>query len=500
MDDSTSKNLDTTSNLPYDYVRERMIIALEDDDICKVYSPNHIDINTYQELCRFLDKPLDINKCSAEEFNEMLTKSFDSKDSSEKISEELSDDFDLESFAGNIAPTEDLLNGNNDAPIIKLINGIISQAIKQRASDVHFEPYEDQLVIRFRIDGILKEVLSQDSRIASLVIARIKIISRLDISERRLPQDGRVSLSLGDKNVDVRVSTLPSSYGERIVLRLLDKQSAQINIDDLGLPMQILNNYKKSLKSSEGIILFTGPTGSGKTTTLYAGLRELSDSSQNILTVEDPIEYTLKGIGQTQVNTKTGYSFAKGLRAMLRQDPDVMMVGEIRDVETAQIAIQSSLTGHLVLSTVHTNSAVGAITRLRDMGIESFLLSSSLRSIISQRLVRRLCNNCKEEVAPSSEAIKLFNLKNNSKVFTARGCEECSFSGFQGRIAIAECIQVDAITRDLIHQKASESKIVDHVFKDQPSIDEASKELIISGITSCEEIIRLNNLKEDASL
>ena len=220
MDDSTSKNLDITSNLPYDYVRERMIIALEDDDICKVYSPNHIDIKTYQELCRFLDKPLDINKCSAEEFNEMLTKSFDSKDSSEKISEELSDDFDLESFAGNIAPTEDLLNGNNDAPIIKLINGIISQAIKQRASDVHFEPYEDQLVIRFRIDGILKEVLSQDSRIASLVIARIKIISRLDISERRLPQDGRVSLSLGDKNVDVRVSTLPSSYGERIVLRL----------------------------------------------------------------------------------------------------------------------------------------------------------------------------------------------------------------------------------------------------------------------------------------
>ena len=502
MEDLAAKDLNTISNiLPYDNVRDRMIIALlNEDNQCNVYSPNIINIKTYQELSRFLNKPFVVKKCSAEDFNEMLTKSFGSKDSSDMLSEELSDDFDLESFAGNIAPTEDLLNGNNDAPIIKLINGIISQAIKQRASDIHFEPYEDQLIIRFRVDGILKEVLSQDSRIASLVIARIKIISRLDISERRLPQDGRVSLSLGDKSVDVRVSTLPSSYGERIVLRLLDKQSAQINIDDLGLPKPILNNYKKSLKSSEGIILFTGPTGSGKTTTLYAGLRDLSDSSQNILTVEDPIEYTLKGIGQTQVNTKTGYTFAKGLRAMLRQDPDVMMVGEIRDIETAQIAIQSSLTGHLVLSTVHTNSAVGAITRLRDMGIESFLLSSSLRSIISQRLVRRLCNSCKNETNPSEEAVRLFNLNNNSKVFTSNGCDECSYSGFQGRIAIAECIQVDQTTRDLIHQKASESQIIDHVFKDHPSIDDASRELIIDGTTSCEEIMRLNNLKEDASL
>jgi general secretion pathway protein E len=307
MDESVLAASENISNLlPYDYVRDRMIIAIEADSDCKIYSPNKIDLKTYQELSRFLNRSFTISHCSAEEFNEMLTKSFGTKDASDSLSEELSDNFDLKSFAGNIAPTEDLLNGNNDAPIIKLINGIISQAIKQRASDIHIEPYEDQLIVRFRIDGILKEILSQDSRIASLIIARIKIISRLDISERRLPQDGRVSLSLGDKSVDVRVSTLPSSYGERIVLRLLDKQSAQININDLGLPTQILNNYKKSLKSSEGIILFTGPTGSGKTTTLYAGLRELSDSSQNILTVEDPIEYTLKGIGQTQVNTKNG--------------------------------------------------------------------------------------------------------------------------------------------------------------------------------------------------
>ena len=486
--------------LPYDFVKENQIIASQKTHGYEVVSPNKMTPTLYHELYKFLKKDFVFNQCSSDQFNEILTNTFSIDNTSNDIYEELSDEFDLQSFAGSISATEDLLSGGDDTPIIKLINGVISQAIKQRASDIHFEPYEDQLIIRYRIDGILKEVLSQDSRIASLVIARIKIISRLDISERRLPQDGRVSLSLGDKSVDVRVSTLPSSYGERIVLRLLDKQSAQINIDDLGLPNKILSNYKKSLKSSEGIILFTGPTGSGKTTTLYAGLRELSDSSQNILTVEDPIEYTLKGIGQTQVNTKTGYSFAKGLRAMLRQDPDVMMVGEIRDVETAQIAIQSSLTGHLVLSTVHTNSAVGAITRLRDMGIESFLLSSSLRSIISQRLVRRLCNSCKEETHPSKEAAKLINIKTTTTVYSSKGCNDCSFSGYQGRIAIAECIQVDETIRELIHQEASEKTIVDYVFKDHPSIDDASSNLILDGITSCEEIMRLNNLKEDASL
>ena len=333
-----------------------------------------------------------------------------------------------------------------------------------------------------------------------MLISRIKIISGLDISERRLPQDGRVSLSLGDKNVDVRVSTLPSSYGERIVMRILDKQASQINIDDLGLPKKILDNYKSSLKNPEGIILFTGPTGSGKTTTLYAGLRYLSDSSQNILTVEDPIEYTLDGIGQTQVNNKTGYTFAKGLRAMLRQDPDVVMVGEMRDVETAQIGIQASLTGHLVLSTVHTNSAVAAITRLRDMGVESFLLSSSLRTIIAQRLVRRLCKECCTIGKPSKESIELFNLKSNQDVYLPVGCEACSQTGYQGRIAIAECIQADKKLKDMIHNNASENDISDYVFKDNNSIDQTSIDLIVDGITSCEEIVRVNNIQEDASI
>ena len=486
--------------LPYDFVKENQIIASKDPHGYEVISPNKISPDLYHELFKFLKTEFAFKQCSSEEFNELLTNTFSIDDTSSDISEELSDEFDLQSFAGSITATEDLLSGGDDTPIIKLINGVISQAIRNRASDIHFEPYEDKIIIRYRVDGILREVLSQDSKISSVLISRIKIISGLDISERRLPQDGRVSLSLGDKSVDVRVSTLPSSYGERVVLRLLDKQSAQINIDDLGLPEQILSNYKSSLKNPEGIILFTGPTGSGKTTTLYAGLRYLSDSSQNILTVEDPVEYTLEGVGQTQVNSKTGYTFAKGLRAILRQDPDVVMIGEMRDVETAQIGIQASLTGHLVLSTVHTNSAIAAITRLRDMGIESFLLASSLRTIISQRLVRRLCLNCSFEEDATHEIAKLFNLPAGKKICNSKGCEDCSYTGYQGRIAIAECIQVDKVLKDMIHNNSSENEISNYVFKDNQSIDQASLGLLINGVTSAEELIRVGNLKEDANL
>ena len=489
-----------TNILPYDFVKENDVLAFNEGNSFSVISLNSLNDDIYHEIQRFLKSNFSFSLCKSDYFNDLLTSSFSINNDSTALSEELTDEFDLQSFAGSISATEDLLSGSNDTPIIKLINGIISQAVKNRASDIHFEPYEESLIVRFRVDGILKEILKQDSKISSVLISRIKIISGLDISERRLPQDGRVSLSLGDKNIDVRVSTLPSSYGERIVLRLLDKQASQINIDDLGLPSAILKNYKSSLKNPEGIILFTGPTGSGKTTTLYSGLRYLSDSSQNILTVEDPIEYTLTGIGQTQVNTKTGYTFAKGLRAILRQDPDVVMVGEMRDVETAQIGIQASLTGHLVLSTVHTNSAVAAITRLRDMGIESFLLASSLRTVISQRLVRRLCLKCKKEESPSKKSIALFNLDSDKKVFISSGCDACSNTGYQGRIAIAECIQVDKSLKEMIHNNASENLISDHVFKNNQSIDEASSDLISNGITSCEELIRINNLQENASI
>mgnify|MGYP001238014147 FL=1 len=500
MIDGKPDQINVSDIFPYDFVKENEVIASLGENGYEVISTKMITENLYHEIERFLETGFVFKICDPSQFNELLTNSFSINSASSDISEELTDEFDLQTFAGSISATEDLLSGSNDTPIIKLINGIISQAVKNRASDIHFEPYEDKLVVRFRVDGILKEILQQDSKISSVLISRIKIISGLDISERRLPQDGRVSLSLGDKNIDVRVSTLPSSYGERIVLRLLDKQAAQINIEDLGLPLPILSNYKSSLKNPEGIILFTGPTGSGKTTTLYSGLRYLSDSSQNILTVEDPIEYTLSGIGQTQVNSKTGYTFARGLRAILRQDPDVVMVGEMRDAETAQIGIQASLTGHLVLSTVHTNSAIAAITRLRDMGIESFLLASSLRTIISQRLVRRLCLECKVKEEASKEAINLFNLDKNQVVYKSQGCLACSNTGYQGRIAIAECIQVDKELKEMIHNNASENTISDYVFKDNQSIDQASTDLIKNSITSCEELMRVNNLQDDASL
>jgi general secretion pathway protein E len=486
--------------LPYDFVRSKQLAAFQNGDECTVITPNGINLDIYHELSRFLEKAFVIKQCSLDEFDDLITKVFSSDHASGVLSEELSDEFDLASFANTIAPTEDLLSGSDDAPIIKLINGIISQAIKERASDIHFETYQDKFVVRFRIDGILRKILTQDSRIAPIIISRIKIISRLDISERRLPQDGRVSLSLGKKDVDVRVSTLPSSYGERVVLRLLDKESSQINIDDLGLNQVVLKNFKKSLNSSEGMILVTGPTGSGKTTSLYAGLRYINDNSLNILTVEDPIEYTLEGIGQTQVNNKTGYDFARGLRSILRQDPDVVMLGEIRDEETARIAIQSSLTGHLVMSTVHTNSAVGAITRLRDMGIESFLLASSLKTIISQRLVRRLCNECKSETKVSQRAIELLGLKKGQTVFSAKGCNHCDGTGYKGRIAIAESIQISTDLKDMIHDEASEQDIHKIAFKDIQTIDQIGSELLTKGLTSPEELIRINNQQEDASI
>ena len=426
--------------LPYEFAKTQRVIAFEKDQQAQVISEQPLSKDLFQELYRFLTNHFKSETCSPTEFDQLLTEYYSADDDDALGGTSLSEDFDLQSFANTLAPTEDLLSGANDAPIIKLINGVISQAIKERASDIHFEPYEENFIIRYRVDGILRQVLTHDSRLSAPIISRLKIIARLDIAERRKPQDGRVSLSLGAKKIDVRVSTLPSSYGERVVLRLLDKQAAQINIGDLGLPDSILRNYKNALQLSEGIILVTGPTGSGKTTTLYSGLRYISDTSQNILTVEDPIEYTLPGIGQTQVNNKAGYDFASGLRSILRQDPDIVMVGEIRDVETAKIAIQASLTGHLVLSTIHTNSAIGAIARLRDMGIESYLLSSSLRVVIAQRLVRRLCEDCKTAVKPSASIQKEFQLNKNDNIYQAVGCANCNYTGFKGRIALAECI------------------------------------------------------------
>ena len=486
---SSSKK--TTPLLPYDFAKSLRVIACEDDSFLSVYCEKNLSLFLYSELSRYLLKPFNVNLCSSIDFDQLLTKHYSMGEDESAINAELSENFDLQSFANTLAPTEDLLSGANDAPIIKLLNGVISQAIKSRASDIHFEPYEANFIVRYRIDGILQEVLIQDARLSAPIISRLKIIARLDIAERRKPQDGRVSLSLGSKKVDVRVSTLPSSYGERVVLRLLDKQSSQINIEDLGLPNSILTTYQRALKYPEGIILVTGPTGSGKTTTLYAGLQHVSDTSQNILTVEDPIEYTLPGIGQTQVNPKAGYDFASGLRSILRQDPDIVMVGEIRDIETAKIAIQASLTGHLVLSTVHTNSAIGAIARLRDMGIESYLLASSLRLVLAQRLVRRLCQKCKIPIETPSAIQKKFSIPSSTVTFQGVGCVDCSHTGFKGRVALTEAITINNELKKLIHEDASEAELSKYAFKDAASIQSSSTQLLLEGITTFEELLRL---------
>ena len=348
-----------------------------------------------------------------------------------------------------------------------------------------------------RVDGVLREVLTPKRELAPLLVSRIKVMARLDIAEKRIPQDGRISLRLGGRDVDVRVSTMPSSNGERVVLRLLDKQAGRLQVSHLGMGDVCDQHMRELIHKPHGIILVTGPTGSGKTTTLYASLTELNDSTRNILTVEDPIEYQLEGIGQTQVNTKVDMTFARGLRAILRQDPDVVMVGEIRDLETAEIAVQASLTGHLVLSTLHTNTAVGAVTRLQDMGIESFLLSSSLLGALAQRLVRVLCPDCKRPYQPSESERRMLGLAPDQDVtlYHPEGCETCNNQGYRGRTGIYELVIIDDAMRELIHERAGELEITRHARKLTPSIREDGWRKVLAGDTSIEEVLRVT--KED---
>lgn len=405
----------------------------------------------------------------------------------------LDDRADLASLVEGIPQTADLLDAEDDAPVIKLINGLIFEAVKRRASDIHIEPYEEKLSIRYRIDGVLQDVLNPSRRLAPLLVSRIKVMARLDIAEKRMPQDGRISLALGGRSIDVRVSTLPSRYGERVVLRLLDKEQAKLDLLDLGMDIAVLNRFKSVLTEPNGIILVTGPTGSGKTTTLYSGLMLLNNQTRNILTVEDPIEYGLDGVGQTQVNTKVGLTFAAGLRAILRQDPDVVMVGEIRDVETARIAVQASQTGHLVMSTVHTNSSVAAVTRLRDMGVEPFLLSSTLRAVLAQRLVRKLCSVCRETYQPSDYELQAMGLPVHGAYtfYRARGCMSCSNSGFDGRAGVFEFLLVDQTIRRMIHDNASEHDIEAYAFRNSDTLFQNGVRHVLNGLTTVDEVIRV---------
>jgi len=446
------------------------------------------------EVRRVLKAPFTIEYHTADEFELLLTISYQ-RDSSEaqQLMENIGNEVDLYSLADEITETEDLLENEDDAPIIKLINAMLSEGIKEGASDIHIETFENSLKIRFRVDGILREVLKPNRKLASLLVSRIKVMAKLDIAEKRIPQDGRISLRIGGRAVDVRVSTMPSSHGERVVLRLLDKNAARLDLKDLGMTEANRDKFANLIEKPHGIILVTGPTGSGKSTTLYAGLTQIDCHERNILTVEDPIEFAIEGIGQTQVNTKVDMTFARGLRAILRQDPDVVMVGEIRDLETAEIAVQASLTGHLVLSTLHTNTAAGAITRMEDMGVEAFLLSSSLLGVLAQRLVRTLCPHCRESHVPSPEEAKLLSLTeaHTQPIYRAIGCNECNFKGYKGRTGIHELLTVDEKVRELIHNGKGEQAIDKYVRKNSPSIRHDGFDKVLSGVTTLEEVLRV---------
>lgn len=461
-----------------------------------IYHAEPIQTAVYSELCRYFKQALPIEQLEASTFAKLMAQTYEASSSaSREVMDEIDADQSLASLQESMREAEDLLEQEDEAPIVRLINAILAEAIQKAASDIHLEVYEKSLCVRFRVDGVLSEVARPKRELASLLTSRVKVMAGLDIAEKRVPQDGRISLRLGGREIDVRVSTLPSVHGERLVMRLLDKQSGRMDLSSLGLSPVVRSKLLELLQFPHGIVLVTGPTGSGKSTTLYAGLTTINNKEKNILTVEDPVEFHVQGIGQTQVNEKSGMSFAKGLRAILRQDPDVVMVGEIRDIETMKIAVQASLTGHLVLSTLHTNSAVGAVTRLMDMGVEPFLLSSSLLAVLAQRLVRRLCVNCREEYRPDAADLRRYELELGDGQILYRasqdGCEACDHSGYRGRTGIYELVVVDQIIKQLIHDEAAEKDILDYTRKSQASMLHDGWEKVLSGETSLAEVLRV---------
>ncbi|WP_114785863.1 type II secretion system ATPase GspE [Vibrio tetraodonis] len=485
----------TFRRLPFSFANRFKMVLEPSEQGLVLYYVAPLAFEALLEVKRIVGEGFEIQEVSKESFDTKLTEAYQ-RDSSEarQLMEDLgADNDDFFSLAEDLPQDEDLLESDDDAPIIKLINAMLGEAIKEGASDIHIETFEKALSIRFRIDGVLRDVLSPSRKLAPLLVSRVKVMAKLDIAEKRIPQDGRISLRIGGRAVDVRVSTMPSSHGERVVMRLLDKNATRLDLHSLGMTPENHANFRTMIERPHGIILVTGPTGSGKSTTLYAGLQELNSNERNILTVEDPIEFDIDGIGQTQVNPKVDMTFARGLRAILRQDPDVVMVGEIRDLETAQIAVQASLTGHLVMSTLHTNTAVGAITRLRDMGIEPFLISSSLLGVLAQRLVRTLCSECKEPYQADKETKKLFELNEQDELtlFKPKGCEHCNNKGYRGRTGIHELLVVDEQVQESIHSEAGEQAIEKVIRQYTPSIRQDGLSKVRNGITSLEEVMRV---------
>ncbi len=478
------------SRLPYAFARKAGVIDAGGDQPARVLMRAGADPMALIEVRRNLGLRLAVETVPAPEFDRRLQETY----AGSGLALDSADEIERSDMMGDLAgipPIADLLDANDDAPVIRLINGVIAEAARIGASDVHLEPYDSHLVIRMRVDGVMSEAARLPAKLGPVLVSRVKVMARLDIAERRLPQDGRISLTIGGRSLDVRVSTLPAKSGERVVLRLLDRDRAGMRLDDLGMPDAAAHAFRAALAEPNGIVLVTGPTGSGKTTTLYAGLRLLNDHSRNILTIEDPIEYAMEGVGQTQVNTRVGMTFAAGLRAILRQDPDIVMVGEVRDAETAQIAVQASLTGHLVLSTVHTNDAIGAVTRLRDMGVEPFLLASTLRVVIAQRLVRRLCTKCRRADVADDGVASLLGVAAASPLFRATGCQECAGTGYAGRLGLFEILRADETLRRMISAGASEQELTAHAFSNSLTLVQAARNAVTAGLTTAEEALRV---------
>jgi len=486
--------LDATEfrSLPFSFAKRHgvLIKELEDGVPHAVYRTGASPLSL-AEARRFAGVPLKFTRVTPEAFESMLQRSYEQgSHMAMQMVGDLDGNTDLLQVAQELPEPSDLLESDDDAPIIRFINAVLTEAVKENASDVHIEPYENRLGVRFRIDGVLQEILQTRRALAPLVVSRIKVMSKLDIAEKRLPQDGRISLRIAGRAVDVRVSTMPSGHGERVVLRLLDKQAGRLDLASLGMDPKSQALMDDLIHKPHGIILVTGPTGSGKTTTLYAALERINDNSRNIMTVEDPIEYFIDGIGQTQVNTKVEMTFARGLRAILRQDPDVVMVGEIRDLETAEIAVQASLTGHLVLSTLHTNTAAGAVTRLRDMGVEPFLLSSSLIGVLAQRLVRVLDEDTKVAYEAQEYECRTLELDPATPPTLFRpGLNDST--GYRGRTGIYEIIAIDDTMRTMIHDGASEQALERYARTHTPGIRDDGLRRVLAGDTTLKEVLRV---------
>jgi len=487
--------------LPYHFARAKGLIAARRvGDTVELWVRPGVTAAAIGEARRALAAPVRTVMLAPELFERRLAQLYtrDAQGAAELI-DDLSEQADLRSLAEGMPEVTDLLEAEDDAPVIRFINVLLTQALRERASDVHLEAFEGRSLVRFRIDGSLRDVLEPPRALHAALVSRVKVMASLDIAEKRLPQDGRITLRIAGRPVDVRVSTLPTGHGERVVLRLLDKQQGRLELAALGMSDPTREQMGELIGQAHGIVLVTGPTGSGKTTTLYAALSKLDAGKLNIMTVEDPIEYDLDGIGQTQVNPAIEMTFARALRAILRQDPDVVMIGEIRDLETARIAVQASLTGHLVLATLHTNDAAGAVTRLIDMGIEPFLLASSLLGVLAQRLVRKLCPSCRKPDLPSpAETAAMPQRLRGRPVYTAVGCPQCKFTGYRGRTGIYELIMVDDEMRRLIHDGAAETALRERALaRGTTMLREDALRWVIAAETTVAEVLRVTRATEE---